>query len=128
MLNYIKSDREFLLSLISMFLTFVLILVGILKSFLHDEKFLYALIILSLFSPSPYRLYLKIKDLIEIGKNGNSNSTQNDDVTKEIEESCDVNDGELKDITIENGDGMEGEESGGKTKPQVVRVRVFEER
>lgn len=117
MLNYIKSDREFLLSLISMSLVFALILVGILKGFLHDEKFLYALIILSLFSPSPYRLYLKIKDLIEIGKNGNLNFTQNDDVTEEIEESCDVNDGELKDVTIENGDGMEGEESGGKTKP-----------
>ncbi|MEM2461041.1 MAG: hypothetical protein QXV20_07270, partial [Candidatus Hadarchaeales archaeon] len=72
MLNYIKSDREFLMSLISMFLTFFLILVGIFKGFLHDEKFLYALIILSLFSPSPYRLYLKIKDLIEIGRNGNS--------------------------------------------------------
>jgi len=128
MLNYIKSDREFLMSLISMFLTFFLILVGIFKGFLHDEKFLYALIILSLFSPSPYRLYLKIKDLIEIGRNGNSNATQNDDVTKEIEESCDVNDGELKDIMIKNG-GWDGKRrKWGETKPQVVRVRVFEEK
>lgn len=109
-----KEDKEFIFSFIPFLFLFTLTLFGLVRGLIHEDKFLYVLLILAFFSPSPYRLYVKVKDLFELGRNGrerknNSTVVKEEEVTGEDEKSNGV-DTPMKESEEINGVGDNGME------------------
>lgn len=137
MLKLVREDKEFIFSLIPFLFLFGLSVVGIYHGLIHNDKFLYVLLILAFMSPSPYRLYIKVKDWLEMGRNGGVNQfvasqsdggvSQSEKVTTQKETPSNVDEGESEDVPQVADDRMVDENDGGNTAIQAVKVRVLKD-
>lgn len=130
MLKLMKEDKEFIFSFIPFLFLFGLTVIGLLKGLVHQDKFLYALLILAFMSPSPYRLYIKIKDWLEMGRNGGPSqptTPQAVEVTTHNETPDRVEDTDVEDVNKSVDDRVSDKCNGGDTFVEAVKVRVFED-